>query len=172
MSRRVGAGSSPRRSHGRAFGAPCGLTPDEVEEIREAFNLFDTEGQGSIDIRELKQAMSSLGFENKNPTIFSMIVELERELSGSVDFETFLDGISGKLGDKESRSGIQKIFNLFDVDRKGTIGFKELKRVARELGEVLSDEELKEMIERADGDGDGELGFEDFYSVMVKKTFV
>ena len=114
MSRRMPNSGSPRRSAGRSFGAPSGLTPDEIEELRDAFNLFDTDGQGSFDIRELKQAMSSLGFESKNPTIFAMIQELERELGGnSVDFETFLDGISGKLGDKESRSGIQKIFNLF-----------------------------------------------------------
>ena len=34
-----------------------GLTEDEIEEIREAFNLFDTDGSGSIDPRELKAAM-------------------------------------------------------------------------------------------------------------------
>ena len=36
---------------------------DEIEEIREAFNLFDTDGSGMIDPKELKAAMSSLGFE-------------------------------------------------------------------------------------------------------------
>ena len=40
-----------------------GLTEDEIEEIREAFNLFDTDGSGKIDPRELKAAMQSLGFE-------------------------------------------------------------------------------------------------------------
>ena len=47
-----------------------GLTEDEIEEIREAFNLFDTDGSGKIDPRELKAAMQSLGFESKNPTIY------------------------------------------------------------------------------------------------------
>ena len=47
-----------------------GLTEDEIEEIREAFNLFDTDGSGKIDPKELKAAMQSLGFEAKNPTIF------------------------------------------------------------------------------------------------------
>ncbi len=40
-----------------------GLTEDEIEEIREAFNLFDTDGSGMIDPKELKAAMQSLGFE-------------------------------------------------------------------------------------------------------------
>ena len=47
-----------------------GLTEDEIEEIREAFNLFDTDGSGKIDPKELKAAMQSLGFESKNPTIY------------------------------------------------------------------------------------------------------
>jgi hypothetical protein len=79
-----------------------GLTEDEIEELREAFNLFDTEATGKIDPRELKSAMQSLGFESKNPTIFNMIAELE-SLGREVDFEEFLDGITSKLGDKESR---------------------------------------------------------------------
>ena len=40
-----------------------GLTDDEIDEIREAFNLFDTEGTGRVDPRELKAAMQSLGFD-------------------------------------------------------------------------------------------------------------
>mgnify|MGYP000885720599 FL=1 len=79
-----------------------GLTEDEIEELREAFNLFDTEATGKIDPRELKSAMQSLGFESKNPTIFNMIADLE-SLGREVDFEEFLDGITSKLGDKETR---------------------------------------------------------------------
>lgn len=79
-----------------------GLTEDEIEELREAFNLFDTEATGKIDPRELKSAMQSLGFEAKNPTIYNMIADLE-SLGKEVDFEEFLDGITSKLGDKDSR---------------------------------------------------------------------
>ena len=46
-----------------------------------------------------------------------------------------------------------------------------MRRVAQELGEEISDEELQEIITRADIDGDSALGFEDFYNVMTKKTF-
>lgn len=59
-----------------------GLTADEVEEIREAFNLFDTDGSGTIDPKELKAAMQSLGFESKNPTIFHMVADLEKKTTG------------------------------------------------------------------------------------------
>ena len=43
-----------------------GLSEEQIEEIREAFNLFDTDHSGSIDYRELKAAMRALGFEVGN----------------------------------------------------------------------------------------------------------
>jgi Ca2+-binding EF-hand superfamily protein len=51
--------------------------------------------------------MQSLGFESKNPTIFHMITELESE-GREIDFEEFLDAITSKLGDKESRVNIKR----------------------------------------------------------------
>ena len=63
------------------------MTEDEIEEIKEAFDLFDTDGSGSIDPKELKAAMQSLGFESKNQTIFQMISDLDKNNSGAIDFE-------------------------------------------------------------------------------------
>lgn len=39
------------------------LSEKEKEEIQEAFELFDTDGSGSIDVKELKVALRALGFE-------------------------------------------------------------------------------------------------------------
>merc|ERR1719272_992230 len=83
-----------------------GLTEDEIDEIREAFNLFDTDGSGTIDPKELKAAMQSLGFESKNPTIFGMISGLPGERIDFEDFEEFLDMMTAKMSDKDSREDI------------------------------------------------------------------
>ena len=55
-----------------------------------------------------------------------------------------------------------------DDDDTGKISFKNLKRVAKELGETMTDEELQEMIEEADRDGDGEVNEEEFFRIMKK----
>merc|ERR1719171_1753142 len=99
-----------------------------------------------------------------------MIADLDQEGS-TINFDEFLDAITAKLGDKETRDGIGKIFNLFDDDKTGSISLKNLKRVSKELGETMSEEELREMIERADSNGNGEISLEDFYTIMTKKTF-
>ena len=80
--------------------------------------------------------------------------------------------MTAKMSDKDSKADIQKVFNLFDEDKTGKITLKNLKRVAKELGETMSDAELNEMIERADTDEDGEINAEEFYMIMTKKTFV
>jgi hypothetical protein len=68
--------------------------------------------------------------------------------------------------DKDSKEDIGKVFNLFDDDKSGKISLRNLKRVARELGETMSDAELMEMIERADTDEDGEINPDEFYAIM------
>ena len=67
---------------------------------------------------------------------------------------------------------MERVYKLFDLNRNGDIRLADLKRVAKELGEDISDEELQEIIQRADLDGDGKLTFDDFYNVIVRKTFV
>ena len=162
--------ASKPKFNAKKFERP-GLTEDEIEEIKEAFDLFDTDGSGNIDPKELRAAMQSLGFEAKNQTIYQMIGDIDKDGSGEIDFEEFLDMMTAKMSDKDSREDIMKVFNLFDDDQSGKISLRNLKRVAKELGETMTDAELLEMIERADNDQDGEINFEEFYSIMTKKTF-
>ena len=112
--------------------------------------------------------MQSLGFEAKNATVYSMI----RDISGDdqIDFDTFLEMLTAKVGDTDSREDINKVFALFDVEGKGRINLRDLKRVAKELGETMSDAELLEMVERADRDGDSEITQDDFYLIMSRKV--
>ncbi len=164
---RMGRGA---RANTKQYERP-GLSSDEIEEIREAFNLFDADGSGTIDPKELTSAMESLGFEAKNQTIYQMIKDIDKDGSGAIDFDEFLDMMTAKMSDKDTKEDINKVFKLFDDDTTGKISMKNLKRVARELGETMNDAELQEMIDRADQDGDGEISPDEFYAIMTKKTF-
>jgi centrin-1 len=161
---------APKGFNAKQYERP-GLTEDEIEEIKEAFDLFDTDGSGTIDPRELKAAMQSLGFEAKNATIYQMVSDLDKDGSGAIDFDEFLDMMTARMSDKDTKEDIGKVFRLFDDDKTGYISIKNLRRVAKELGETMTDEELMEMIERADSDGDGQVSLEDFYNIMTKKAF-
>lgn len=125
---------------------------------------------GTIDPRELKAAMQSLGFEAKNATIFQMISDIDKDGSGQIDFPEFLNMMTAKIGDKDTTEDITKVFKLFDSEGHGGITLRDLKRVAKELGETMTEAELLEMIERADSDADGSITLEDFLAIMTKKN--
>ncbi|KZC10946.1 Centrin-1 [Dufourea novaeangliae] len=78
--------------------------------------------------------------------------------------------MSTKMLEKDTKDEVLKAFRLFDDDNTGKITFKNLKRVARELGENLTDEELQEMIDEADKDRDGEISQEEFLRIMKKTS--
>jgi len=143
-----------------------GLDEEQVEELREAFNLFDTEHSGTIDARELKAALRALGFEVKKEDVRRMLTEIGKDPTLQVDFNDFCEMMRGRMADKNSKAEIDKVFSLFDEDETGKISFRNLKRIAQELGEHLTDDELQEMIEEADRDGDGLINPDEFYRVM------
>ena len=144
------------------------LTEEQRQEIKEAFDLFDTDGSGTIDAKELKVAMRALGFEPKKEDIKRMISELDVEGNGVIEFNQFLDLMTTKMAERDPREEMLKAFRLFDEDETGRISFKNLKRVAKELGENMSDDEIQEMIDEADRDGDNEINEEEFVRIMKK----
>ncbi len=147
---------------------PREISEDQRQEIREAFDLFDTDGSGTIDAKELKVAMRALGFEPKKEEVIKMINEVDTDGSGLVRIEDFSRLMSMKILNRDPKEEILKAFKLFDDDNTGRISFKNLKRVAKELGEKLTDEEIQEMIDEADRDGDGEVNEEEFVRIMRK----
>ena len=117
---------------------------------------------------ELKAAMTSLGFEAKSGAIFQMISDLDTDGSGSVDFGEWITLMTKRVNDKDTRANIGKIFALYDDERTGFISIKNLRRVAQELNENVSEEELQELITRADTDCDGLVSEEEFYSILTR----
>merc|ERR1739838_411404 len=115
--------------------------------------------------------MTSLGLEQKNQAVFDMIKEIDTDGSGELEFAEFLDMMCARLTSKTPRSEIEKVFKLFDNDRTGEISLDNLKRVAAELGEEVSNEELQEVVMRNDVDKDGAWTLDDFYAVMTSNKY-
>ncbi|KAJ1686736.1 hypothetical protein LUZ63_018126 [Rhynchospora breviuscula] len=145
------------------------LSHEQIAEFKEAFSLFDKDGDGTITTRELGTVMRAL---SQNPTeaeLQEMIKEVDADGSGTVDFNEFLTLMAHKLKDKESEDELREAFRVFDKDQNGFISGAELRHVMTNLGEKLTDEEVQEMVREADTDGDGQINYDEFVKVMIAK---
>merc|ERR1712216_1010666 len=143
------------------------LTDVQKNDLREAFELFDTDGSGAIDVAELNTAMSALGFEPKRGEIQKMVNDMDKDGDATVDLEEFFIMMAEQMNKKEGKTELLKGFKLFDDDNTGKISIKNLTRMAKELGETCSEAELAEILKECDDDGDGEIGEEDFLNIMT-----
>jgi len=143
------------------------LTEEQRQEIREAFELFDTDKNGQIDAHELKVAMRALGFDVRKEEVLQLMAEIDREGTGYVTLPDFADVMGEKISQRDPREEMVKAFQLFDDDHTGKISLKNLRRVARELGETMTDDELQAMIDEFDKDQDGEINEDEFISIMA-----
>ena len=148
------------------------LSEEEIEKIKDAFDVVDSRGRGKFDPKEFKENMVSTGMHEKEPLIYEIFEELyteEAEKNG-VTFDELIKAINDKLGDKNSREGARRIFELF-VDKKGsnTLTLHALKKAANQFGQRMTNEQLKELFEKASRNGN-ELTFEEFYKVINQKS--
>merc|ERR1719199_986590 len=95
--------------------------------------------------------------------------EDDRDRSGAIEFLDFQEIMTHKIQERDPVEEILKAFKLFDEDNSGNISLRNLRRVARELGENLSDDELQAMIDEFDKDGDGMINNEEF-AYILKQT--
>lgn len=67
------------------------LSEEQRQEIKEAFDLFDTDKNGAIDTHELKVAMRALGFEVKKDEVMKIMHEYDQDEKGLVRFNDFVE---------------------------------------------------------------------------------
>ena len=165
------------------------ISPSQLQEIREAFDLFDADNSGSISPQELKTALKALGLsKTSEDEVKEMISRADKDNDGAINFDEFVEMITAKMvsrtkalpsdnpqlthlsyqESKDTIAEMKKAFKLFDWDNTGSITLENLRKVAQELGERLSDEELQEMIEEADSNGSGSVNQTEFLRIMKK----
>ena len=136
------------------------LSQIQKQEIKAAFDLFDTAGAGVITPRDLKVALQALGTEPNRNEIAELFEKYDKEGNETIDFHAFFEIMKMKMSAASESNATEEAFQLFDKNTDGDITFDDLKQMAMELGETMTDEDLMEMIQGgANGarNGRGEL---------------
>ncbi|ETN14817.1 hypothetical protein PPTG_07084 [Phytophthora nicotianae INRA-310] len=146
------------------------LPEEQKKELKEAFELFDTDKVGSIDYHELKVLMRALGFQVSKREVLDLVEDVDVQRSGRVDFNDYMEIMRRKVLARDPDEEIARAFELFDEDGSGTITLRKMRRVAKELGENLGDDELQAMIDEFDQNQDGEIDMGEFFMIMKQST--
>jgi calmodulin len=145
----------------------AGLSDAQIAEFKEAFALFDKDGDGCITTKELGTVMRSLGQHPTEAELADMVREIDTDGNGQIDFKEFLNMMVAKMKDVITEDEIREAFLLFDNDGNGYISAAELRHVMTSLGETLTDEEVEELMNEADANGDGQIDYDEFVKLMM-----
>lgn len=147
-----------------------GVKEEEIVGLKEAFDIFDADKSGSIDIQEFKNAITALGLEKSSEKLLNLLSDLDANADNLIDFEEFLKllGVYSKGIDDEDT--LQVLYTEKFAKSNGKISVEDFKRIAEEIGDSYSDDELKDMIQYADLDKDGHINWEEFRAVVLKEA--
>merc|ERR1711939_521618 len=147
------------------------LTQDQLDCFTEAFRMFDTDGSGSISTGEFRDVCLAVGMTPTDTELKAMITELDQDQSGDIDLKEFLTAMQAKTQDPEGEEIIMEAFKIMDADGSGTLSHSEFREVLQHLGEKMDDEEITELINTVDLDGDGEVDLKEFLAVVLDRAF-
>ena len=161
------------------------LSEDERQDVREAFDLFDTSRRGSVDLHAFVVALRAMGFDGVDKAAAAALAERAMEsnaaaaatagdsaaaltatFAGRVDFPTFLEVVRQLTQQRDPVQHLMSAFDLFDVDQTGKISVANVETVATKLGERLSHAEIEAMVDEFDRDQDGYIDRKEFLYIM------
>ncbi|CAL1688911.1 unnamed protein product [Lasius platythorax] len=166
--------ASPKRSSSNVSSSKSKpITKSQMKEFREAFRLFDKDGDGTITKDELGRVMRSLGQFARAEELRTMLQEIDIDGDGNVSFEEFVEIVSNigastaaPTDQDQEEQELRDAFRVFDKHNRGYITASDLRAVLQCLGEDLSEEEIEDMIKEVDVDGDGRIDFYEFVHAL------
>jgi Ca2+-binding EF-hand superfamily protein len=96
-----------------------------------------------------------------------MIRQVDKDGNGEIDFCEFIEVIAQETRETHSRDEILTVFRAIDEKGNGYITAEELRQIMNHLGEYLPPEEIEDIINELDTNGDGQIDFDEFCTVMM-----
>jgi Ca2+-binding EF-hand superfamily protein len=140
------------------------LPSGDLSELNKAFDILDVEGKQKLNMKQIMKTLEEMQFFKTNPTLYSIIKDLsDREKCSWPKFASF---VNARMTDRETKDGLNTIFNLFiDDPNKGTITFETFKKICNEIDCGLSEQELYDILKASTANGE-EITFKEFQEYM------
>jgi calmodulin len=143
------------------------LSVEQIAELKEAFSVFDRDGDGTITVQDLTDVFKTMGQSISPQGAKRMVEEADMDQNGVVDFPEFLTMVANRMFDEDNTgSDLRDTFDHYDLAHTGYITASNLQHIMARMGCRLTAEEADEMLREGDVDGDGKIGFDDFRRLM------
>ncbi|WOK92543.1 hypothetical protein Cni_G01234 [Canna indica] len=148
------------------------LQGEQLRQLRDIFNRFDMDRDGSLTHLELAALLRSLGLKPTGDQIHALLSGMDANHNGSVEFDELAVALAPIMNEQAliNQEQLLDVFKSFDRDGNGYISAAELARSMARMGQPLSFGELTEMMRQADTDGDGVISFTEFAAIMAKSA--
>ena len=140
---------------------------EREKELKEYFDMFDRDKDGSINEKELGNILRSLGHDPTDQDLTEMLNEVDNNSDKKIEFDEFCKIMNNKLKQNDAEQELIEAFKIFDREGKGLISENEFKHIMLSLGEKISEEELEEMMKKADPDKKGFVNYKQFAKVIL-----
>ena len=138
----------------------------ELHSIEKAFKLF-ADRNGVMQLNNMLIAMKEVKLDESEPIIYDLIEELDSEIKTGLTYDDFVEKLTAKLQDRESQRSTERAYELLVEDPKGTLNFQALKKVANDIGDQTSDEDLQRLIKNGASNGN-DISYDEFHAIMTK----
>ncbi|XP_077242519.1 putative calcium-binding protein CML16 [Tasmannia lanceolata] len=148
------------------------LQSQQLKQLKDIFQRFDMDADGSLTHLELAALLRSLGLKPTGDQIHVLLSNMDSNGNGSVEFDELVEAILPDMNQENlvDQDQLMEVFRSFDRDGNGYITAAELACSMAKMGHPLTFRELTEMFKEADTDGDGVISFTEFTSVMAKSA--
>ena len=143
------------------------INAEQIQELRQAFDLMDRDADGIINISDLATVMNSLGQPLETNEIENMIKEADTGSKGGIDFLEFLALMSRQMRQSDVESELRESFRVIDREGDGFITPQNLKFILISLGLDSSPQTVRRMISEIDRNRNGKISFSEFKAIAL-----
>ncbi|KAK9705034.1 hypothetical protein RND81_07G028500 [Saponaria officinalis] len=149
------------------------LNSDHPDKLRQIFDRFDMDRDGSITQLELAALLRSLGIKTTGDQLYELLSNMDLNGNGYIEFDELAEALMPQLAHHDilvNQEQLLQVFRSFDRDGNGYITAAELAGSMAKMGQPLTYKELAEIMREADTNGDGVISFQEFTTIMGRSA--
>ncbi|MED6149134.1 putative calcium-binding protein cml16 [Stylosanthes scabra] len=148
------------------------LHSEQINQLQDIFNRFDTDSDGSLTHLELAALLRSLGIKPTGDQLHDLLTNMDNNGNGYIEFDELVHALLPDMNEHVliNQEQLIELFQSFDRDGNGYITIAELASTMAKMGHPLTYPELSAMMAEADSNGDGVISFDEFAGIMAKSA--